>query len=436
MRVPNIITNDSGWKCQQLTGILYCWQQISDDKASSRSLRNAVTDTLQYDDLNQTSSYGPYFSTTDSDMHNQGVTATDTPWYNTDYTPMIPTRDWNPLVVIILVLLFVALLYFFVWFFAFCEQLSGLFETLSDIGVKAGFSKLKVTFNNRDTIVYNYAMTLLALVFEEYQEHSHHISTKLDPKDIVHVLSQVIPGLYKTVFQVIVKSHLKQVPVIIPDNNCIRLRLGWRRRYKSCGTQSIETHIFIKAVFSPLSKQQRTDLLTKTSFGMEWLFDSIKTGNMKLLSLLLSYLEANAQRTLILEANKHPETMLLAAEENHSNEEMLQLSPEDALIKIINSLESNTELWGLLVNKSRINGSITTILHTLVKHHRHDVIRLIMSKYSNKKRIKLIVLQNGKGQAVITVASTSSCQDCKVLGQEWKKLLLNEFGHIQDSEGK
>ena len=106
-----------------------------------------------------------------------------------------------------------------------------------------------------------------------------------------------------------------------------------------------------------------------------------------------------------------------------------------AIIEIINHFHPDDK-WVLMKNTSYILGDKTTIIHTLLDHHDHDVLNSLISSLSSRQQTILCMLQNGTHTEAITIASNSSCNKCIALAEAWKNLLIEKVTKTENASGE
>ena len=87
-------------------------------------------------------------------------------------------------------------------------------------------------------------------------------------------------------------------------------------------------------------------------------------------------------------------------------------------------------------NTSYILGDKTTIIHTLLDNHDHDVLNSLISSLSSRQQTILCMLQNKTHTEAITIASNSSCKKCIALAEVWKNLLIEKVTTTENASGE
>ena len=108
--------------------------------------------------------------------------------------------------------------------------------------------------------------------------------------------------------------------------------------------------------------------------------------------------------------------------------------PDVIFFIVFNSLNSN-ELGKLAVRESDMQNGSETLVHLLIQHHRHVVLRDLLARCSIYDQYTILITRYGESMSPIELAKGEECDSCMDLVALWKQLILAFIRGSTNEEG-
>ena len=257
---------------------------------------------------------------------------------------------------------------------------------LRDIGLAVGYDCLELTgaaFNKDeldepDELVFTYAMDILSLALHQIENRctsSHTQALDQYSKNVVTTLQHRLPVSKKTILETMLTAAGNVIR--FPEMDLVSKHRYWLLRkctkpslkYVRCKSSEAEPEMVIQSLLNNLSAEHQAAVLTKTSYGGQWLFDLVKGKQWSTLRLLLNYLEYGCKINLLLQEMKSDRSVIMASVACLSVDEMSDM------MKALGAIKAPG--WNALLRKT--DSCQQTVLHHICILGRFEMLPLLVT---------------------------------------------------------
>ena len=255
---------------------------------------------------------------------------------------------------------------------------------LRDIGLSVGYDCLELTdavvkkdrLDKLDELIFTYAMDILSLALHQIENLCFTQALDQYSKNVVTTLKHRLPLSEKTILETMLTAAGNVIR--FPEMDLVSKHRYWLLRkctkpslkYVRCKSSEAEPEMVIQSLLNNLSAEHQAAVLTKTSYGGQWLFDLVKEKQWSALRLLLNYLENGCKINLLLQEMKSDRSVMMASVACLSVDEMRNMM--DALGAI------QAPDWNALLCKT--DSCQQTVLHHICIIGRFEMLPLLVTK--------------------------------------------------------
>ena len=260
-------------------------------------------------------------------------------------------------------------------------------KELRDIGLAFGYDFLELMeavvnkdeLDEPDELIFTYAMDILSLALHQIGSLcTTSLTLALDQysKNVVTTLKHRLPVSKKTILETMLTAAGNVIR--FPEMDLVSQHRHWLLRkctkpslkYVRCKTSEVEPGMVIQSLFNNLSAEQQAAVLTRTSYGGQWLFDLVKGKQWSTLRLLLNYLEYGCKINLLLQEMKSDRSVIMASVACLSVDEMRDMMNALGVIQAPD--------WNALLCKT--DSCQQTVLHHICILGRFEMLPLLVTK--------------------------------------------------------